>query len=191
MFGRSSRMSGTVWKALPDIREALSNVQKWLGGSLGCPGVVGSFPGCLGGVGSPSRMSGSGRDTLPNVRELSGAPQGCPGVVEAPPGCPEGLPDVQEWLGDPAECPGVVCKPSQMFGRPSQMSGRCWEALTDFREWSRMFGSGQSLSRMSGRSRESLPDDLESSGEPSKCPEISYGYPGVVGWPSRMSGSGR
>ena len=74
MFGRSSRMSVTVQKALPDIREALLNVQKWSRGSLGCPRVVRR----------PSRMSGSGRDALSDVREWLRGPPRCSGVVGRP-----------------------------------------------------------------------------------------------------------
>ena len=40
-------------------RETLLKVWKWLGGSLGCPGVVGR----------PSRLLGSGRETFLNVRD--------------------------------------------------------------------------------------------------------------------------
>ena len=84
---RPSQMSGNgretlpnIWEALSDVwecsespprcpvspsrisgsgREALSNVKKWSGGSLGCPGVVGR----------PSWMIERGRETLPNVRK--------------------------------------------------------------------------------------------------------------------------
>ena len=59
MSGRHSRMSGSVRKALPNDREALSDVREWSG----------VCPGCLGVVGRPSRMIGSGRETLPNARE--------------------------------------------------------------------------------------------------------------------------
>ena len=44
---------------------------------------------------------------------------------------------------------------------------------------------------MSGSGRKALLDDRVWSGDPSECPKGSYGYPGVVGWPSRMSGSGQ
>ena len=60
-------------------------------------------------VGSPSRMSGSGRESLTDVRERS-----------------ETLPDVQDWSGIPSGCPGVV-------GRPSRMTGSGRDALPDVR----------------------------------------------------------
>ena len=53
-------MSGSVWEALPDVRE-------WSDSIPGCPGVVGRL----------SRMTGSGRETLPVVREWSGDPFDC------------------------------------------------------------------------------------------------------------------
>ena len=61
-----SWMSGSVWKALPDGREDLSNVWEWLKGYPKYPGVVRR----------PSWMSGSFRETIPNVREFSGGPPG-------------------------------------------------------------------------------------------------------------------
>ena len=45
-----SWMSGTGRETLPDVQEALSDVQEWLGGPHKCPGVIGR----------PSRMPGSG-----------------------------------------------------------------------------------------------------------------------------------
>ena len=59
VVGRPSQMYGSVWKAIPDVREALSDVREWLKGSLGYSGVVGR----------PSRMSTSGREALPDIRE--------------------------------------------------------------------------------------------------------------------------
>ena len=53
---------------------------------------------------------------------------------------------------------------SRLVGMPTQMSGSVWETLTG--DW------------------EALPDEWEWSGGPPGCP-------GVVGRPSRMSGSGR
>ena len=38
---KPSQMSGSVRKALSNVREALSNVWVWLGDSLVCTGVVG------------------------------------------------------------------------------------------------------------------------------------------------------
>ena len=74
-------MTGSDREAIPDVRElsaslpdvpvAFPDVQEWLGGPPGCPGVVGR----------PSRMSGSGREALPNVRKWSRGPPGCPLVV--------------------------------------------------------------------------------------------------------------
>ena len=57
-----SRMSGSGWEALLDVREyreALSDVREWSGGPPGCPGMVGR----------PSWMSSSGREALSDVRE--------------------------------------------------------------------------------------------------------------------------
>ena len=50
VVGRSSRMSGSGWEALPDVQE-------WSEVPPGCPGVVGR----------PSRMPGSCRQALPDV----------------------------------------------------------------------------------------------------------------------------
>ena len=58
MSGSPSRMAGSIGKALLDVREALSDVREWSGG----------HPGCLGVVGRPFRMSGSGQEALPDVR---------------------------------------------------------------------------------------------------------------------------
>ena len=68
---RPSRMSRSVQKALPNVREVHSDVREWSGVSLGYPGVVGRLP----------RMSESGRDALPDVWKWSGNPPGCPRVV--------------------------------------------------------------------------------------------------------------
>ena len=54
-------------------------------------------------------MSGSGRETLPNVRE---------------------------WLRNPPGCPGVPLGCLEVVERLSRMSGHCWEALTNVREFS-------------------------------------------------------
>ena len=82
-------MSGNVRNALPDVREALSDVQERSRGPPGCPRVVGGdteFPGLVGRrTGYPgvverlSRMSGSGWVALPDVREWSGDPAECLG----------------------------------------------------------------------------------------------------------------
>ena len=80
-------MSLSCQKTLPDVRETLSDVQKWTEGPLGCPGVVGRPSLCPGMVGRPSRMSGSGQEALPggrdipDDREYSVGPPGCPRVV--------------------------------------------------------------------------------------------------------------
>ena len=77
MVGMPSRMSGSVWEALPNVPvwwEALSNVRQFLGGPLSCPGVVGT----------PSQLSESDREALPNVREWPGGLQECPRVVGRP-----------------------------------------------------------------------------------------------------------
>ena len=54
-------------ETLSNVREgweSLSDIQEW---SVGPPG-------CLGMVGRPSLMSGSGREALPDVREFLGGP---------------------------------------------------------------------------------------------------------------------
>ena len=92
-------------------RDALGDVQKWSGGTPGCPGVVTR----------PSGMSGRGREAHPDFRELSRSPPKCPEVVEKP-----------------SQRLGVVRSSSGMFwsGRkaiPTSGSGR--EVLPDVREW--------------------------------------------------------
>ena len=51
--------------------------------------------------GSPSRMSGNGREDLPDVQEWSRCPPGCLEVVRRPARMTgsgrEDIPDVQEW----------------------------------------------------------------------------------------------
>ena len=59
-------MFGSVWKALPDVREALTHLREWSGGPPGYPEVVGR----------PHQMSRSGREALSDVREWSGDPPG-------------------------------------------------------------------------------------------------------------------
>ena len=70
------------WSVGPPVRpgvvEALSDVRELLGGPLECLGVVGS----------PSQMSGSGRQILSNVQNA--------------------LLDIQEWSIGPPRYPGVV-----------------------------------------------------------------------------------
>ena len=95
-----SQMSGSGLDALQDVQE-------WLGGSRGCPEVVGRPSRMSGSCRRPSRMSGSVREALPYVRK--------------------DRPDVREWSGGPTVCPVVVRRSSQMSG-----SGR--EALKDVRE---------------------------------------------------------
>ena len=92
------------------VRKALPEVRGWLGVSLGC----------LGEVGRPSQISGSGRETLPNVREWW-----------------EPLPDVWQLSGNPSECSREVGGPfgcSRVVWRPSRMSGSGREALLDVRD---------------------------------------------------------
>ena len=62
-------MSGSVRKAIPDVREALSDVQECSEGPPRCPGVVGSVSRMSGSGSESLRMSGSGRETLSNVWE--------------------------------------------------------------------------------------------------------------------------
>ena len=136
----------------------------------GCPGVFGT----------PSQMSGSGRETLPDVipalldvREKLGGPFGCPGVG-----------------GTPPECPGVDARLSQVTGSgresipdvrgPSRMSRRGLEALPNVRQLSRgpLGCAGGPPGCPSGR--ENLPDVWESSEGPPGCL-------GEVWRPTRMS----
>ena len=135
------RMSLCGWEALPDVREwweALPVVREWSVGSSGCLGVVGRPSRLFGSGRETPRMSVCGWETLLDVLEWSGAPPRYPGVVgrpfrmsesgrEAPrmSVCgQEALPDIQEYPG----CPCVV-------GRPSRMSGGGREHLPDIREW--------------------------------------------------------
>ena len=87
-------MSGNGREALPDDQvclegltggqEAHLDVRKWSGGLHGCPGVVGSPSRmsksgreALTGGWDSSQMTGSGRETLPHVQEWSvGSPAG-------------------------------------------------------------------------------------------------------------------
>ena len=85
-------------------QEAIPDVLEW---SVGPPG-------CLGVVGRPSWVTGSGPDTPRRSRmiyRMSGSGR-------------DALQDVREWLRGPTGCPGVVLIPSRMSG-----SGR--EALPD------------------------------------------------------------
>ena len=83
---------------------------------------------------------------------------------------PEVLQDVQEWLWRPHGCPSVIERPSEMSG-----SGR---------EAPRMFVSSREPDQMSVIDPESLQDAEEWS-------VVPHGCLGVVGSPSRMTGSGR
>ena len=95
-------MIGSGQVVLPDVRE-------WSGGP----------PGCLGVVGRPSQMSGSGRESLPDVW---GGREALPDVW----GGQEALLHVRKWLGVLPGCPGVV-------GRSSRMPGSGREAFSDVR----------------------------------------------------------
>ena len=159
-------------------QDALVDVREWTGCPPGCPGVVGR----------PLRMSGSCRQTLLDVRELwealqdvrecSGGSPKCPGVVGRPSrmsGCGrEALPDVRKWSKDPPGCPGA-------FERPSWMSGSGREALPDVRE------CREALTHV----RKLLRGPLGSPGGRLGSPGGNPRCPVVVGWPFRMSGSGR
>ena len=142
---------------------ALPDVQVWSGDPAECPGVVGGPPD----VREGSRMSRRGREALPNVRALSEGPHGCLGVVGRP-----------SWMSL------RVGRPFRMCGKPSWLSESA-------RRPSEMSGSGrESIPYDQGAlpnvrySLVILPDVREWSGGPPGCP-------GIVGWPSRMSGSGR
>ena len=55
-------------------QEVILKFQQWLGGTPGCPGVVGKPSRMSGVVKRPSRISGSGREVILDVRVLSGGP---------------------------------------------------------------------------------------------------------------------
>ena len=59
--GRTFRISGSGWKAIPDVQEGL-------GGPPECPGVVRR----------PSLMSESGWEAIPDVQKLSRGHPGSP-----------------------------------------------------------------------------------------------------------------
>ena len=134
--GSPSRMSGSCRETLLDACEgwgALPDVRQLSGGPPGCPGVVGS----------PSQMSGSGRESLPDVWEWSGGSPGCPGVVVRLSWISrsgrKALPDVWEWKGGPPGCQRVVGRRSRMSGsgrKAPRMSGIVRIALPDVRGWS-------------------------------------------------------
>ena len=65
--GRPTQMSECGRKTLPDVREALSDVQKWLGD----PPDVQEWWEPLLDVREACQMLGSGRKAIPNVREWS------------------------------------------------------------------------------------------------------------------------
>ena len=75
----------------------------------------------------------------------------------------EALPDVQEWSGGPFGCPGGPPGCPGVVGRLSRMSRSGQEAF-------RMSESGGRPNRMSGSSREALPDVRVRSGDPAECP---------------------
>ena len=136
-----------------------------------------------GSVGRPSRMSGSGREALPNVRKWSRGLPGSPRLVEmpswmsgsgrevvgsGPPRCPV----VPERSGGPSGCLGVVGRPYRMSESHFRMTGSGQLALLDV----------ETVFRMSESGLDALPEVREWSGDPPECP-------GVIGRPSRMSGS--
>ena len=119
-----------------DVREALPDVQEWLGGPPECPGVV-VWPSRLFGsgwetlldvwewcealpnvqeslwmCGRPSWMSRSGRESLLNVQECSRGSRGSKGVVRRTSHMSESgweiLPDIRKWSKGPLRCPGEI-----------------------------------------------------------------------------------
>ena len=82
---------------VPEWWEAILDVRQYSGGPPGCPGA---HPGCLGVVGRPFRIFGSGRKALPDDQEWSVGPTRCLGVVRGPSRMSvsgrEALPDVRE-----------------------------------------------------------------------------------------------
>ena len=65
-------------------RETILDVREWSEVLPDVRGGVRKPPWCLGVVGSPSRMSGSGQEAFPDVRGWFGGPPECPRVVERP-----------------------------------------------------------------------------------------------------------
>ena len=157
-------------------REALLDVQVRSGGPPGCPGWSGGSPECPGVVGRPywmSRSGGealpdihSGLETLPDVREWSDAPRMSGSGRIALPNVRDSTPGCPRCSPG---CPGVVGRHSRISGSGVRYPG-CPGLLVDVRE--------------------ALSDVREWSVDPFQCPGGPPGYPGVVGWPSRMSGSG-
>ena len=86
------------------------------------------------------------------------------------------LPVVREWQGVPSVLPGVVERPSRM----SEIGGEAVPCPEVVGRHSQVL---ERLSWMSRSGREAHPDVRERVGSPLGCPE-------VVGWPSRMCGSG-
>ena len=124
MVGRTSRMSGSGHKAIPNVRE-------WSGGPHGNPGVVGGLPGCLGVVrkpswksGGPSWITGSGREALTDVREWS---ENHPRHPRGPPGHPGGP-------SEPSRTFERASTNSWTTGRDSRTSGRASQPLQDICE---------------------------------------------------------
>ena len=70
MSGSGQEDFSDVWECWED----LPNVRKWSGHPLGCLGVIGS----------PSLMSGNGREFIPDAWERSGGPLRCLGLVRRP-----------------------------------------------------------------------------------------------------------
>ena len=84
--GREALPDG--WEVLADVRsgrEALPDVWEWSRDPLGCPGGWETRPDvrewsldpprCLGVVGSPSQLSGRGREALVEIQEGPGGPR--------------------------------------------------------------------------------------------------------------------
>ena len=105
-------------------REVLPVLRQWSGGPFGFLEWSGVPPVCLAVVGSPSRMSGSGRETLPDAREWSGGPHRCPGVFGSPTRMSVKLSRIPRVIRGQSQCPGVV-------GRPYRKFGSSWKALSD------------------------------------------------------------
>ena len=107
VVGGPSQMS-EIGRVASKASRMFGSVREWSGGPLGCPSVsricreaFSDVRECLGVVGRPSRMSGSGWESL----------HGCPSVVGSPARIYESgredLPDVRKWSGGPPGCPGV------------------------------------------------------------------------------------
>ena len=165
---RPSRRSVRGWDILYEVREALAEVRE----------VSEHPPGDPGGVGIPSRRSGSGQKANPEVSEGLGHPlEGLGAIVEVREGS-GGLPEGTRGVGKPSRrsrwglevCPEVQERSGCLPG------GAVWDGTS-----SRMSGRFGTSTRRSWRGREAF----QEVGEWSKGPT---GGPGGIATSSQRSG---